>query len=51
VAAGPDGHTDYIVYHAWDPAMTARRMFIDPLEWTPRGPRCDGPTLTEQEIR
>jgi GH43 family beta-xylosidase len=38
VATGPDGH-DYIVYHAWDPAMTARRMFIDRLVWTPDGPR------------
>jgi GH43 family beta-xylosidase len=37
-AVGPDGRTDYIVYHAWDPAMTARRMFIDPLTWTPEGP-------------
>lgn len=40
IASGPDGRTDYIVYHAWDPAMTARRMFIDPLQWTADGPRC-----------
>lgn len=33
----------WIVYHAWDPARTARRMFIDPLEWTPHGPRARGP--------
>jgi hypothetical protein len=51
VAPGPDRRTDYIVYHAWDAAMRARRMFIDRLVWTPAGPRCDGPTLTEQEIR
>ncbi|MBI3279806.1 MAG: family 43 glycosylhydrolase [Acidobacteria bacterium] len=38
IAEGPGGR-DYIVYHAWDPAMTARRMFIDPLEWDWRGPR------------
>jgi beta-xylosidase len=41
IATGPDGG-DYIVYHAWDAAMTARRMFIDPLVWTAEGPRCGG---------
>lgn len=41
VVQGPDG-ADYIVYHAWDPGMTARRMFINRLEWTPDGPRCAG---------
>jgi beta-xylosidase len=45
IITGPDGETDYLVYHAWDPAMTARRMFIDRLLWTGEGPRCDGPTL------
>lgn len=50
IAAGPDGKTDYIVYHAWDPAMTGRRMFIDPLEWTEEGPRCAGPTWTPQKL-
>jgi beta-xylosidase len=34
-----DGRTDLIVYHAWDAAMTARRMFIDQIIWTPDGPR------------
>jgi GH43 family beta-xylosidase len=43
VVAGPDGR-DYLVYHAWDPAMTARRMCIDPIAWTADGPRCEGPT-------
>lgn len=51
VVTGPDGVTDFIVYHAWDTAHTARRLCIDPLEWTPRGPRALGPTWTEQEIR
>ncbi len=37
IAQGPD-EADYIVFHAWDPAMTARRMFIDPLVWMPEGP-------------
>jgi beta-xylosidase len=42
--SGPDGETDYLVYHAWDKDMKARRMFIDELIWTPDGPRCQGPT-------
>lgn len=47
VVEGPDG-IDYVVYHAWDAARTARRMCLDPLEWTPEGPRCDGPTFSPQ---
>jgi beta-xylosidase len=38
--------TDVLVYHAWDPEMTARRMCIDPIAWTPDGPTTDGPTYT-----
>ena len=45
VISTPDG-TDYLVYHAWDPGRTARRMHIDRLEWSPAGPRCDGPSWT-----
>jgi beta-xylosidase len=40
--------TDWLVYHAWDAEMTARRMCLDRLVWTPDGPRCDGPTWTPQ---
>lgn len=47
VVEGPDGE-DWIVYHAWDPDGTARRMCIDRLEWTPDGPRSPGPTWTPQ---
>ena len=56
VTRGPDGRTAFIVYHAWDPGRTARRMFIDPLRWeTVPGsdfphPRCAGPTLGEQVL-
>lgn len=46
---GPDG-TEMLVYHAWDPARTARRMFIDRLEWTPAGPRCVGPATTRSSL-
>ncbi|HEV2392233.1 MAG TPA: glycoside hydrolase family 43 protein [Verrucomicrobiae bacterium] len=44
VVGGPDGETDYIAYHAWDPGMKARHMFIDKIDWTSEGPRCAGPT-------
>jgi GH43 family beta-xylosidase len=49
VVFGPDGKTQYIVYHAWDPKMKERRMCIDKLEWTAEGPRCE-PTDTLQTI-
>ena len=44
IVIGPDGESEFIVYHAWDPQMRARQMFIDHLTWTPEGPRCEGPT-------
>lgn len=50
VVLGPDDRTEFIVYHAWDPEKTARRMFIDPLVWTPDGPRCPGPTTGPQTV-
>ena len=28
---GPDGQTEYIVYHAWDTNMEARQMCLEPL--------------------
>lgn len=49
VVEGPDG-ADYVVYHAWDPARTARRMCIDHLRWTPEGPTCDGPSYWPQPV-
>ncbi len=39
VVTAPDGVSDMIVYHAWDAALTARRMFLAPLAWTAAGPR------------
>lgn len=38
----------YIVYHAWDASMSARRLCIDRLDFTDEGPRARGPTWTEQ---
>lgn len=45
-----DGGAEFLVYHAWDPARTARRMCIDRLVWTKEGPRCLGPTMTPQTL-
>lgn len=42
-----DAGDEWVVYHAWDPGATARRMHIDRLMWTPDGPRCT-PTWTPQ---
>jgi beta-xylosidase len=42
IVVGPDG-VDRIVYHAWDPGMTGRRMFVNRLTWSANGPRCVRP--------
>ena len=49
ITAGPDGKTQYMVYHAWDRWMTERQLHIDKLDWTADGPRCT-PTVTPQTI-
>lgn len=49
VVTGPNGD-DYLVYHAWDPGFTTRRMCIDRLDWTAEGPRTAGPTTTPQPL-
>lgn len=46
----PDGMDEYIVYHAWDAAMTARRMCIDLLLWEDTHPVVDGPSWTLQTL-
>jgi GH43 family beta-xylosidase len=46
----PNGDQEYIVYHAWDPGMTARRMCIDRLDWTNGQPTVDGPTWVPQML-
>ena len=50
IVSSPDGQTEYLVYHAWDAEMQARRMCIDPLHWTADGPRCLGPTWIPQPL-
>jgi beta-xylosidase len=47
IVTGPDGRTDYVLYHAWNAAMTVRQLCVDPLVWTADGPRCT-PTATAQ---
>lgn len=49
-ARSPDGCQQYIVYHAWNSAMTERQLCLDKLEWTTQGPRCPGPTYTPQPL-
>jgi arabinan endo-1,5-alpha-L-arabinosidase len=49
IVLGPDGQTQYIVYHAWDPAMKVRQLCVDKLQWTKDGPLCV-PTDTPQPI-
>jgi beta-xylosidase len=50
VVIGPDGSTWFMVYHAWDPGLTARRMFIDPIRWTADGPKVDGPSTGPRPV-
>jgi arabinan endo-1,5-alpha-L-arabinosidase len=50
IVKGPDGKTDYFVYHAWDASMKVRQLCIDRLEWTLEGPRLRGPTYTPQPV-
>jgi beta-xylosidase len=49
IVPGPDGKSQWIVYHAWDPTMKIRQMCIDKLVWTGDQPTCLGPTFTAQK--
>ena len=40
-----------LVYHAWDPANTARQLCIDPVTWTEAGPVVDGPTWETTDLQ
>lgn len=51
IVLGPDDLTHYIVYHAWDAEMRARRMCIDELSFTEHGPVCDGPSFAPRQVR
>ena len=39
IIMGPDGETEFIVYHAWGREMKQRQMHVSELLWTPEGPR------------
>ncbi len=43
VVTTPEG-LDVMVYHAWDPAQTRRRLCIDPIAWSDGRPVVLGPT-------
>lgn len=49
VIVAPDGGPR-LIYHAWDPQATARRMCVDELHFTAEGPRSPGPTWTPQPV-
>lgn len=44
----PDDEAIWMVYHAWDPERTMRRMCIDPFIWEQDTPKVIGPTWTPQ---
>lgn len=46
IVVGPDGRSEWVLYHAWDADMKVRQLCLDPLRWTPDGPRVAGPTRT-----
>ena len=50
VTISPDGRSQIFVYHAWNPERSKRRMCIDPLVWTPQGPKCDGPSTGPRSL-
>ncbi len=49
ILAGSAGK-NYIVYHAWGPDRTARRMCVDELSFSPDGPSSNGPSWDERSI-
>lgn len=46
----PDGTQTFIVYHAWSPDRSARRMHLDRLTWHHDVPVIHGPTWTSQTL-
>ena len=51
VVLAPDGRTPYLVYHAWDEAVTGRRLCIDQLRWGPDGtPAASGPSTGQTPV-
>ena len=48
VVLAPDNVSEYLVYHAWDPLLTGRYMFADPLSWVGGEPASPGPRTEPQ---
>jgi arabinan endo-1,5-alpha-L-arabinosidase len=51
VILGPDNETYFIVYHSWNSQRTARQMCIDPIVWTPNGPKCHQPSRGTKTVQ
>lgn len=41
VVLSPDGQTHLCAYHAWDEHRVARQLCLDPIQWTPDGPKVE----------
>lgn len=50
VVVAPDNVGEYLVYHAWDPPLTGRYMFADPLVWVEGRPASPGPCIDPQPV-
>ena len=50
IVSSPDGKRDFIVYHAWNKAMTKRQVWVDPIVWTKTGPEVERFQARIQEI-
>jgi hypothetical protein len=50
VILGPDDTTWFIVYHSWNEDRTRRQMCLDPVEWTPTGPRAWTPARGPKRV-
>ncbi len=48
IVVAPDNISEYLVYHAWDPSLTGRYMFGDPLVWVEGQPASPGPRIDPQ---
>jgi len=49
VVLAPDGTTMLCVYHSWNVEGTKRQLCLDPIGWTPNGPKVS-PTRGEQRL-
>ena len=50
VILGPDESTWFIVYHSWNEDRSRRQMCLDPIEWSPSGPRAWHPARGDQHV-